>query len=60
MSKKNPMVILHNGEEEFVKLMGIIINTKLKNLKINSKDTSLMIFGRDICNNHLPGDKPSE
>lgn len=60
MSKKNPRATFHNGEEEFVKLMGIIINTKLKNLKINNKDTSLVVFNKDICNGHLPEDKPGE
>lgn len=60
MSKKKPMVIFHNGEEGFAKLMGIIINTKLKNLKMNSKDISLMVFNKDICNDHLSKDKPGE
>lgn len=57
MSKKDPVVVFYNGEQEFEKLMKKIIELKLKKNKITSEEANLMMYNSCTHNRHLPNDK---
>jgi len=56
MSKKDPIVVFKNGEENFEKLMEKLIYRKLKKTGMVDKEDNEIIYSKDKYNGHLPKD----
>ena len=54
MSKKDPIVVFKNGEENFEKLMEKLIYRKLKKIGMKDKEADEMIYSKGEHNGYLP------